>query len=82
MTGMVPKAGDVVRISEHAATRFRGAPVARFRVLKAVTIPSRPGWCSLDGWDMDTDPQRYELDVEVIVAELTIRPGEAWGSSL
>ncbi len=79
MTGMIPRAGDIVRISEHAATRFTGAPVEEFRVIAAAPIPDRPGWCTLDGWDLATDPQHYEQGIAVIVAALTIHPGEAWG---
>ncbi|MGA8117533.1 MAG: hypothetical protein WCA46_28175 [Actinocatenispora sp.] len=80
MTGMVPRPGDVVRIGEHAATRFAGAPVDRFRVLTAAPAPDRPGWCRLGGWNLDADPQVYERGIEVLVAELTIRPGHAWGT--
>ncbi len=78
MTGMLPRAGDIVRISEHAACRFAGAPVEEFRVLAAAPIPGRTGWCTLDGWDLATDPQLYERGVAVLVAALTIRPGTAW----
>ena len=80
MTGIVPRLGDVVRISEYAATRFRGAPIARFRVIAAAPLPGRPGWCRLDGWDMDAETQLYERGVAVIVTELTITPGTGWGT--
>lgn len=85
LTGLVPRPGDTVHISEHAATRFADAPIDQFRVIAAAPLPGRPGWCTLDGWDLDQwgqtpDQDHYEHGVEVIIAELTIRPGHAWGT--
>ena len=77
MTGLVPKPGDLVHITERAALEFEHAPIREFRVIESELIPARPGWCRLHGWDIADERRRYRW-VTVWIEALTFQPGTGW----
>ncbi len=77
MTGVMPKVGDLVNITRHAAVEFADNPIRRFRVIEAELIPARPGWCRLRGWNVDEDRRRYRW-VTVWIEALIFQPGDSW----
>jgi hypothetical protein len=78
ITGMVPRRGDIVCITDRAAKRFAEAPVARFRVLRSWTLPDCDGWCRIRGWDLDTDPQEMVTHDLLVNGLIIIAPGTGW----
>ncbi len=83
MTGLVPKPGDVVRITDRAAIEFVDHPVPNFRVTEVDLVEDWPGWCRILGYDADQigDPDGGPIEYawhRVLVTGLIIRPGPAW----
>ncbi len=77
MTGVMPRPGDLVHITEHAAVEFTHAPIRHFRAIEAELMPARPGWCRLYGWDADEQLRNYRW-CTALIAALTFQPGDEW----
>lgn len=83
MTGVVPRPGDLVRITDRSGVAYAEGTAESWRVTAAEPDPGRPGWCWLRGYDADaiSDPAAGEVDYmwrRVLVADLVIRPGDGW----
>lgn len=85
MTGIAPRPGDLVHISERASIAFANAPVESFRVTEVELVDGWPGWCRIRGYDTAeiADPAAGDVHYQwhrVAVEGLTIRPGDGWST--
>ena len=82
MTGLVPKAGDLVRITNRSGVTYADGTVESWRVIESARIPDRPGWCQIRGYDTDAigvpGVDFSYIWRSVLVADLVIRPGISW----
>jgi hypothetical protein len=53
-SGLVPRSGEVLVLGREASVQFAGASAIRLRVIHVDDRPTYPGWCWLDGYQLDT----------------------------
>lgn len=83
VTGVMPRPGDLVNITNRAGIGFANAPIPNFQVIQSELLVGWPGWCRIRGYDADQTSDPTGDDIvwhRVRVAALTIRPGDGWPS--
>jgi hypothetical protein len=52
-SGLLPRSGEVLLLEREASVQFAGASAIRLRVIHVDDRPTYPGWCWLDGYQLD-----------------------------